>query len=243
MSLLASPLSRARFPGLSETLAARPEFVAAARHSRRVRWLKRLIPLACGGLVLFLVARTVIGILAPIPVDVAGRISIEDKKIVVEKPKLSGFRRDGSSYELNAQKALQDLRNPNVVEMFTLSARVQQGRQSWTDFSGDSGVYDSKAEKLNLKGNVRVKSDNGTEAKLEEAEIEFKAGTVVSRKPVEVRMNAGYMSADTLQVLDNGQKFVFEGRVHSEFVNAAPSGAAAPSAAPSTAAPTGKTEP
>lgn len=231
MSLLASS-SHARFPALPEALAARPEFVAAARHSRRVRWLKRLIPLACGGLVVFLVARTVLGLLVSIPVNVAGTVSIEDKKIVVEKPKLSGFRRDGSSYELNAEKALQDLRNPNVVEMFTLSARVQQGRQGWTDFSGDGGTYDSKAERLNLRGNVRVKSDSGTEAKLEEAEIEFKAGTVISNKPVEVRMQAGQVSADTLQVLENGHKFVFEGRVHSEFVNATPVNA-----------PAGKTEP
>ncbi|MCA3629040.1 MAG: LPS export ABC transporter periplasmic protein LptC [Methylobacterium sp.] len=228
MSLLASPSFRARFPALPEALAHRPEFVAAARHSRRVRWLKRLIPFACGGLVLFLLARTVLGFLVSVPVNIAGSVSIEDRKIVVEKPKLSGFRRDGSSYEVNAQKALQDLRNPNVVEMFTLSARVQQGRQSWTDFSGDGGTYDSKAEKLNLRGNVRVKSDTGTEAKLEEAEIEFRAGTVVSNKPVEVRMQAGQISADSLQVLENGHKFVFEGRVHSEFVNAAPAGKTEP---------------
>jgi lipopolysaccharide export system protein LptC len=227
VSLLASS-SRARFATLPDALAHRPEFVAAARHSRRVRWLKRVIPLGCGGLVVFLVVRSIIGFLAPLPAGISGTVSIEDRKIVVEKPKLSGFRRDGSSYELNALKALQDLRNPNVVEMFTLSARVQQGRQGWTDFSGNSGTYDSKAEKLNLRGNVRVKSDNGTEARLEEAEIEFKAGTVVSNKPVEVRMQAGQVSADTLQVLENGHKFVFEGRVRSEFVNAAP--APAPSA-------------
>ncbi len=40
--------------------------------------------------------------------------------------------------------------------MFTLSARVQQGKQGWTDLSGDGGIYDSKAEKLSLRGNVRV---------------------------------------------------------------------------------------
>ncbi len=70
--------------------------------------------------------------------------------------------------------------------------------------------------------------DSGTEAKLEEAEIEFRAGTVLSSKPVEVRMQAGQVSADSLQVLENGHKFIFEGRVHSEFVNAAPSGKTEP---------------
>lgn len=227
MSLLASS-SRARVATLTAGLVHRPEFVAAARHSRRVRWLKRLIPLGCGGLVVFLVVRSVMGLLAPLPPGVSGTVSIENRKIVVEKPKLSGFRRDGSSYELNAAKALQDLRNPNIVEMFSLSARIQQGRQGWTDLTGDGGLYDNRSEKLSIKGNVRLKSDNGIEAKLEEAEIEFKAGKVISSRPVEVRMQAGQISGQSLEVLENGHKFVFEGRVHSEFVNATPAGKTEP---------------
>jgi lipopolysaccharide export system protein LptC len=159
------------------------------------------------------------------PGGLTAGLSIQDRKVVMDKPRLSGFKRDGSAYEMNAEKAIQDLKNPNLVEMLRLSARIQQGAQGWTNLSGDSGFYDSKIERLDVRGNVRVKTENGTEALLQDALIEFKAGTVVTEKPVEVKMNIGRVSSDRMQVLDNGRKFAFDGRVKSEFVNATPAAA------------------
>lgn len=203
-------------------LVHQPNFVAAARHSRRVRFLRRAIPWLCAAVALFLVLRMLIGAFITGPGGLVAGLSIQDRKVVMDKPRLSGFKRDGSAYEMNAEKAIQDLKNPNLVEMVRLSARIQQGAQGWTNLSGDSGFYDSKIERLDVRGNVRVKTENGTEAVLQDALIEFKAGTVVTEKPVEVKMNIGQVSSDRMRVLDNGRKFVFEGRVRSEFVNTAP---------------------
>jgi lipopolysaccharide export system protein LptC len=206
-------------------LAHQPNFIAAARHSRRVRFLRRAIPWLCAAVVLFLVLRTLVGTFISGPGGLVAGFSIQDRKVVMDKPRLSGFKRDGSAYEMNAEKAIQDLKNPNLVEMLRLSARIQQGAQGWTNLSGDSGFYDSKIERLDVRGNVRVKTENGTEALLQDALIEFKAGTVVTEKPVEVKMNIGRVSSDRMQVLDNGRKFAFDGRVKSEFVNATPAAA------------------
>lgn len=219
---LASGRSAALRLGLPEHLAGRSNFVDAARHSRRVRWLRRAIPWTCGAVVLFLLLRAGAGMLIGGPGGLSAAFSIQDRKVVMEKPRLSGFKRDGSSYEMNADQAIQDLKNPNLVEMRRLSARIQQGAQGWTDLAGDTGFYDSKAERLDVRGNVRVKTETGTEALLQEALIEFKAGTVLSEKPVDVKMSTGAVSAQRLQVLDNGRRFVFEGNVKSEFINAAP---------------------
>lgn len=209
-------------PALPPHLAHQPNFIAAARHSRRVRFLRRAIPWICAAVALFLMLRMVAGAFITGPGGLVAGVSIQDRKVVMDKPRLSGFKRDGSSYEMNAEKAIQDLKNPNLVEMLQLSARIQQGAQGWTNLSGDTGFYDSKIERLDVRGNVRVKTETGTEALLQDALIEFKAGTVVTEKPVEVKMNIGQVSSDRMQVLDNGRKFVFEGRVKSEFVNTAP---------------------
>jgi lipopolysaccharide export system protein LptC len=206
--------------GLPSHLAHRPNFVAAARHSRRVRLLRRAIPWLCAAVALFLVLRMLVGAFVTGPGGLTAGLSIQDRKVVMDKPRLSGFKRDGSAYEMNAEKAIQDLKNPNLMELVKLSARIQQGAQGWTNLSGDTGFYDSKIERLDVRGNVRVKTEAGTEALLQDALIEFKAGTVVTEKPVEVKMNVGQVSSDRMQVLDNGRKFVFEGRVKSEFVNA-----------------------
>jgi lipopolysaccharide export system protein LptC len=206
--------------GLPAHLAAAPQFRAAERHSRHVRWLKRAIPLLCLAAAGFLVVRAGASFFLDRVAGLSAGFTIEDRKIVMEKPRLSGFKRDGSSYEMLAEKAVQDLRQPNRVELTALTARIQQGAQGWTTLSGQEGLYDSKAEKLDVKGQVRVKTDGGTEAWLEEAFIDFKAGLVTSEKSVEVRMTAGRVTADSLRVVDNGRQFVFEGRVQSEFTNA-----------------------
>jgi lipopolysaccharide export system protein LptC len=200
-------------------LAQSPHFVAAARHSRRVRFLRRAIPWSCAAVALFLVLRMLVGTFVGGPGGLSAGFSIQDRKVVMEKPRLSGFKRDGSAYTMNAEQAIQDLKNPGQVELRRLTSRIQQGAQGWTDLSGDQGFYDSKAERLDVRGNVRVKTEGGTEALLSEALIEFKAGTVISEKPVEVKMSTGQVSSHRMEVLDNGRKFVFEGHVRTEFIN------------------------
>lgn len=200
-------------------LAREPAFLAAARHSRRVRFLRRAIPLGMALALTFLVARSFVGFLGGIDASTEG-VSIQGRKIVMEKPKLSGFKRDGRSYELTASTATQDLKTPNVVELDRLMARMQTGNDGWANLSGLRGVYDSKIERLEVDGGLTVKTETGLDARLKDAQIEFKAGTIITDKPVEVKMPQGEVEAERMQVLDNGRRLIFEGRVRSVFVNA-----------------------
>jgi len=147
-------------------------------------------------------------------------VAIDGQKIVMDKPRLSCFKRDGSSYEMTARDAIQDLRVPNILELNILHTRIQNSDKSWTNLWGDFGIYDSKAEKLNVRGNIRVRTDAGTEADLADAAVEFKGGVVVTDKPVEVRSNQGKVNAQKMQIQENGKHMVFEGNVQSVFVNA-----------------------
>jgi lipopolysaccharide export system protein LptC len=140
----------------------------------------------------------------------------------MDKPRLSGFKRDGRSYELTATTATQDLKTPNVVDLNQLTARMQTGNEGWANLSGAHGVYDSKAERLEVGGGLTVKTETGVDARLKDALIEFKAGTIVTDNPVEVRMSQGQVDSERMQVLDNGRVLVFEGKVRSVFVNATP---------------------
>lgn len=216
-------------------LAGQPNYQAAIRHSRRVRFLRKAIPWACFAVLLFLVLRGFVSLFVGPDANVgASGFSIVGRKIVMDKPKLSGFKRDGSSYEMTALSAAQDLKLPNVMELEKLTARIQTGSEGIATLSGDSGTYDSKAEKLDVRGNVRVRTEGGTEAYLEDAQIEFKGGTVTTDKPADVKTNQGHVKSDRMRLLDNGKRLIFEGNVRSTFANAVPEGAAAPekSAAP-----------
>lgn len=222
MNATATMIGSATFAGgrLPAHLASRPAFVAAARHSRRVRFLRRAIPLAgIAGLAAALFA-TLSGILAPPPADLSiDRVALRDRKIVMEKPRLSGFKRDGSSYEMTAANATQDLASPNLVDLEALTARIRTGAEGWANLSGEAGRFDSKAERLDMKGTVSVKTDSGIEARLRDAVIDFKSGSVLTEQPTEVKTNHGNVRSDRLEVLESGKRLVFEGNVQSVFVN------------------------
>lgn len=216
---LAAPFIRAPQLELPAHLAQDPAFRAAVRHSARVRTIRRAIPLLAGFTVLTLLVRSLVILLAPPQVGMEA-LSIQGRKIVMEKPKLSGFKRDGRSYELNAASAVQDLKAPNIVELESLNARMQTGNDGWANMSGRRGVYDSKAEVLDVVGDVAVKTDSGMDARLLDAHIEFKSGNIVTEKPVQVKMPQGVIDSERLEVIDNGRRIVFEGRVRSVFSNA-----------------------
>lgn len=204
--------------GLPAHLRGEAAFVTAVRHSQRVRLLRRAIPVAGTAAIVFLVVRSFFGFLGEVDVQNAG-VSIQGRKIVMEKPRLSGFKRDGRSYELTAATATQDVKTPNVVDLDTLNARMQTGNDGWANLKGARGTYDSKIELLEVDGGVTVLTETGLNALLKDARIEFKAGTITTNKPVEVKMPQGEVEAQSMQVLDNGRKLVFEGRVRSIFVN------------------------
>jgi lipopolysaccharide export system protein LptC len=216
---LSAPVTRVPRLALPAHLVHDPAFRAAVRHSARVRMIRRAIPLLAGFTVIALVVRSLFVLLAPPEVGMES-LSIQGRKIVMDKPKLSGFKRDGRSYELNAASAVQDLKVPNIVDLDTLTARMQTGNDGWANMRGKRGTYDSKAEVLDVTGDVSVVTESGMDARLQDAHIEFKSGNIITDKPVEVKMPQGVIDAERMQVSDNGRRIVFEGRVRSVFSNA-----------------------
>jgi lipopolysaccharide export system protein LptC len=188
----------------------------AMRHSRRVRLLRKAIPLAC--LTAF-AGPIVWGVISPFARSIAevkvGAISVSGSKITMESPKLSGFKKDNKAYEVTADQAIQDIKVPSVVELNRLTARLEQDEKKFVRLTSDWGKFDQGADRLDLKGNVRVRTDNGQEADLLSAMVNVKSGDVTTTESVTVRSANGTISADRMQLRDNGKHAVFEGRVRS----------------------------
>jgi lipopolysaccharide export system protein LptC len=194
-------------------------FAKALRNSRRVRFLRRAIPMGC---VAALFGPIVWGVISPFartaPEVKMGGVSISGTKVIMESPKLSGFKRDQKSYEVTADQAIQDIKVPSVVELNKLVARMEQEKNSFARLTSDWGRLDQTADRLDLKGNVRVKTDTGYEVDMESAVLNMKSGDVTSTQPVHVRSQTGTISADSVEVRDNGKFITFTGRVHSVLV-------------------------
>lgn len=190
-------------------------YTAAVRHSARVRRLKRLIPLAA---LASIVVVTLFSIMAPLQSIgglTLGPVSLSGTKITMDAPKLSGYREGTQPYEVTAASASQDVKNPSIVELNEITGHVQLNGGGRAQITAQTGIYDSQSEFMKLKGNVRVQTDSGYDAQLSSASVDFKGGRVTSEEPVVVKITEGTISANRLDISDNGKHIVFEGKVHT----------------------------
>lgn len=212
-------------------------FRAARRHTLFVRFLRKAIPVAAIGAVLLLIVTPFLSPmqrLANVSIDAVG---ISNGKVRMETPRLSGYRQDNRPYEVTAESALQDIRNPTQVELVALRAKLQVEREGQVTVSAKTGLFDTQKEKLRLVDSVEVKTQTGYTATMRTADVDFKGGTVVSKEPVKVSLGTTTIDADSLDVKNNGALIVFEGRVRAYIPNAPARTIAGPEREGSTPAP------
>jgi lipopolysaccharide export system protein LptC len=190
-------------------------FAVAARHSRRVRWLRRAIPVA---IVAILGATILVSWLDPLKVLVrlpldAGKLVISGTKITMQAPKLSGYTKDHRWYEMNAQGATQDVTKPDLIELAEVRSRIDTADRSTIHISSKEGVYNRKTSMLTLRIDVVMTSTAGYEMHLEEAVVDTTKGEVVSEKPVAVFTKESTLTSDRFEVENSGEIVRFIGSV------------------------------
>jgi lipopolysaccharide export system protein LptC len=201
-------------------------FAAAARHSRMVRVLRVAVPaavlLAMAGVVMISVFNPWrITALANLPIDM-GNLVVSGTKITMETPHLAGFSTDQRPYDLWAKAAVQDLTNPDQVELQTLRAKVAMEDKSTVTLDARTGYYDSKQQMLDLRKDIFLQSSTGYEAKLSQAYVDINKGTVTSDEHVDVKLLNGTLTADRLRIINSGEIVRFEGNVVMNLVMEAP---------------------
>src|SRR5258708_5905485 len=190
-------------------------FRAAARHSRFVRVLRIAIPAGILAIVAVMVVATFFNpfrLIAAFPID-PGKISLSGTKIVMELPRLSGFTSDSRPYELTARAAAQDITKPDLLELKDISAQVELKDGQHVTIKAVNGVYDTKGELLKLNDHIVLISSSGYEGHLSEATVNVGTGHIVSESPVEVKLTNGWLNANRLEVMENGDLLRFGGGV------------------------------
>ena len=189
-------------------------FAAARRHSRWVRVLRVLLPLGSVAAVAGLIGATLVrNISLPIAGLAIDSMSVSGTKVTMANPKLSGGRPDGSSYVLNAQKAIQYLKDPTEVELVTIVGDIGSKNQPATNLTATAGHYNTASEKLQLSGVVQLKNANYT-IDLKSADVDFKANVYTTREPIHVVTSSGMtVEADSARAEDNATKLSFSGHV------------------------------
>jgi lipopolysaccharide export system protein LptC len=208
--------------GLStHALRRQAAFVAAQRHTHLVRFLRRAIPVVAVVSVLGLIVVPFLNPLRGKLQNVSiGSVGIAGGKVRMETPKLSGYRKDNRPYQVTAENAYQEIRNPTQIELQTLTARIQMEREGWVTVNAKTGLFDTQKERLKLADDVKIRTESGHDMSMKSADVDFKAGTVASREPVTVHMDQTTVDANALDVKNNGELIAFEGRVRVLIKNA-----------------------
>lgn len=192
-------------------------FSLASRHTRHVRWMRRGIVLGVAALSLGIVAYVVFDpfrTVLPANMSVSGA-GLNGSRVTMQKPKMSGFRSDGRPYDFTADTAVQDLRKPNELELNQLDAHVTMPDKTVAHIVADKGLYDASKDIMDLEGNVHLSGASGYDVRMSRAHVQFKAGAVSTPEPVTVVMSSGSVSADQMDMTDNGKQITFVGHVHS----------------------------
>ncbi len=198
-----------------------------------MRFLRIAIPAFIGVVAVVIVVAAFFNpfrLIAAFPID-PGKVSLSGTKIVMELPRLNGFTNDARPYELTARAAAQDITKPEILELKDITAHMAMQDGQRVDLNAINGIYDTKSEVLKLKDHIVLLSSSGYESHLSEATVNVGTGHIVSESPVDVKLTNGFLNANRLEVLENGDLLRFGGGIELT-LNPEPTG-------PAPSAPTG----
>jgi lipopolysaccharide export system protein LptC len=221
-------------------------FAIAARHSRMVRALRVAVPatvLVSMAAIVFVSVYNPFRMLLPkLPAAEIGNLVVSGTKITMETPHMAGYTPDQRPYEVWAKTATQDITDPDHVDLKTLRAKVlMEDRTTTITLDARNGMFDSKAQLLDLRKDIFLQSSTGYEARMSQALVDIGKSTVTSEEHVDVKLLNGTLTADKLRIFNGGEVVRFEGNVVLNLDNLSPPEEAAAAPPPDPPASSGKT--
>ncbi len=188
-------------------------YASARRHSRVVRVLRYALPIIS---VLGVVAFIVIAYVLPqLPSDIsASSIDVNSNSIVMQDPHVSGYLSGGRTYEVRADRAEQQLQDTKVVTLHNINATLGFGNGETAKINAKSGIFHADSQRIELNDTITISTTTGIKGSLESADIDMKAGTMRTDKPIEFSSEGSLIRANGVSVENKGQWIEFTGPVH-----------------------------
>ncbi len=188
--------------------------IARARsHSRRVSWLRILLPVLAAGIAgLYFLSPRIYVTIGDMDASVAGLV-IEKGRLRMINPKLEGASGKQGVYVVTADYAEQVVANPDIIYLTGLKAEMNDDRKGWSRLYAPKGTFHTKTEKLELTGDIRTAQSGGMTARLSSASIDMKKQIIVSNEPVDVDFLNGTLRADTMTIHSGENRVIFRKNV------------------------------
>jgi len=212
--LLKSPVPA--FAGVADGDA----YQAALAHSVRVRKLRVWLPISAAVISLVFIAVSVARAYLPENLSVENA-TIENGKIVMERPAMAGRNDDGVSYSMTASRALQDIQNPNMITLENVKAAVPINEETIARVVATEGLFDRGTDQMQMTAPFDVNLSNGITAKFQSARLDVAGGTLETDDPITIDTEQASIVAQSLKITDKGRTITFAGQVRVDIEAAA----------------------
>lgn len=188
-------------------------FRDAQSHSKRVRWLKRILPICSVGIVCVLGATLLISRPSSSVTFDLPSTTLVDGKLVMANPNLDGFTNDGRPFAVTAVRAIQDLAVQDELELDELAANVELKNGQSAQLTSQTGIFNSNSNLLVLPSNAFLTTSDGMRATMGQADINIQSGSVSATNSVKIVNTESVITAEAMQIEDGGRRIFFEHNV------------------------------
>ncbi|GGD03338.1 membrane protein [Aureimonas glaciei] len=196
---------------LTDNRRSDKEFARARRHSRLVALLKIGLPAMAALIVVGGIAVTWLARALPDNVSVSAA-GLQDGRIVMEDPRMSGYDKNQRPYSMVAQRAIQAL-DGSGIELEDVKANITISDSATADVLAARGHYEQKSQQLRLYDDVRVDTSSGMSIRLSDARIDMANGSMIGAGPVTINTPNQTIEAGSLDVKEGGKVLGFGGPV------------------------------
>jgi lipopolysaccharide export system protein LptC len=191
--------------------------LAAARRARLAPLLSwAALAFGLGLIIVFFVQAGFFTALLPKPKPVPLTVEMPDQ-IAVVFARIAGVDRENQPYVVTAKKGYQDKETADLVHMEDLTGTFQRKSRQPFEMYSKTGLYHSKAKTMDLEGNVRIVEKGRFTATMAKAHVELEKKNLVSNVPVVVEMDTGTITANGMQVSNDGNNIKFLNGVKARF--------------------------
>jgi lipopolysaccharide export system protein LptC len=198
------------------------------RYSRRVRFLKRMLP-AIGLTLLLLVAvwPRLHPLLQQVRLGFNGIDMREARELRMVNPRYAGLDRYGRPYVVAAAVGRQAPDRNEVMALEQPKAVMTVHGGASVAVTAATGIYQSQAQLLDLFDDVNLIHENGTRFVTQRAHINLSDNTAEGHEPIEGHGPSGDIKGEGFQIVEKGDTIIVAGRSNLLLKGAKPSEASA----------------
>jgi lipopolysaccharide export system protein LptC len=199
-------------PFSAETERRRLAYERWLARSRQVHFARRALPATIGVVLALMFGALVVRGLMQRFGEVKGGAGLS---IHMSNAQFFGRDKSGQPFVLSAAEAARDDRDTARIVLTKPQLVLNDGSAKASHISANGGVYRQDDHIVRLSGGVTVRDGQGDMFVTDRAVIDTAHNTVNGPAPVKGSGRMGTITAQSFEILDNGQQVVLRGDVHS----------------------------